>query len=197
MNQRPVIDHDAAWIAGADRERDLPADLRPWLTERGLLSDRVNAATAGAARFLLLGESTIVLDAGARRCLGVADAEAHERRGEFRLDGECLIATQSLFPRTTLARHPWLVEIGGALLGERLKSVARVDRDAFEFVALAIDHPLSWPRQAASARHEVPRCAWARRAVQRIDGAPILVTEVFSPRVAQWAATPACAIAGR
>ncbi len=176
-----MIDHDAPWTLEADCAERVPAALREWLGEPGLLSERVRIASGGAARFRLLCEGPAVLSPGAQRCLGVTDDEAHHRHGEFHLDGERWIATLSVFPRSTLEHHPWLVAIGGALLGERLKRVALIAREPFEYLELPDGHPLSRIPRDPVRRPGPSGRAWARRAVHRIDGAPILITEAFRP----------------
>jgi chorismate--pyruvate lyase len=89
----------------------------------------------------------------------------------------------------TVQFFPWLRELGEAPLGEALREADQpLERDPLEYRSLASDHPLALVatshRGMAAAGDALADAAgqlWARRAVYRLAGHPILVQEVFLP----------------
>jgi chorismate--pyruvate lyase len=167
---------DAAW-APLERCTVLPpADLVPWLAEPGLLTARVRAAARDATRFHMLRLEAAPLSNSLRSRLGVGDETGLLREIEFACGRVRWIFAQSVFPDSTIARYPWLRDLGESPLGEALRRVAEVVREPLEYAELPADHPL-----AVAAQPEGGARLWARRAVYRLSGAPIIVQEVFLP----------------
>jgi chorismate--pyruvate lyase len=109
--------------------------------------------------------------------LGVEDADCLLREVEISCGANRWIFAQSVFPASTVGRYPWLGGLGDNGLGESLARVADVRREPLEYLELASSHELA----RAAFGGECSRAVWARRAVYRLGGWPILVQEVFLP----------------
>ena len=156
-----------------------PAPLHAWLAEPGLLTARVRRACSDT-RFRLLRLERAPLAVHLARRMSVADGSCLLREIEFSCGEERWIFAQSVFPDSTLARYPWLRELGESPLGEALRRVADTVREPLEYAELPADHEL-----ARAAQPQGGGSLWARRAVYRLAGAPIIVQEVFLPALVQ------------
>lgn len=166
------------WGPLADCLDRVPDTLRPWLAEPGLLTARVRTACGSAARLRLLRLDPAPLDPGVGRRLGVDDPGCLLREIEFTCGDRRWVFAQSVFPQSTVSHHPWLRNLGDSGLGESLSAVEDVRREPLEYLELDADHPLA---RVALADAGPPVRLWARRAVYRLAGWPILVQEVFLP----------------
>jgi len=160
-----------------------PQELLSWLAEPGLLTARVRALCGAAMEFRRLGGLRAApLPAALQQRLGVADADCLLREVEFRAAAGRLVFAQTVLPSTTIERYPWLRELGDAPLGEVLRqSDQPLEREPLEYAELAADHPLAAAADAGAGA--VRHALWARRAVYRLGGLPILVQEVFLPEL--------------
>jgi chorismate--pyruvate lyase len=165
------------WLAFDECRERVPASLVAWLAEPGLLTARVRAAGGAAARLRMLRLEPAPLDLAIARRLGVDDATCLLREIEFTCGTRRWIFAQSVLPQSTVKQHPWLRELGDRGLGESLHAAADVRREPLEYLELAASHPLA--RAAGAVDSVTP--LWARRAVYRLGGWPILVQEVFLP----------------
>jgi chorismate--pyruvate lyase len=167
-----------AWLALDACAARVPAALRPWLEEPGLLTARVRAACGPATGLRLLKLEPAPIDPCVRHRLGVEDATGYVREIEITCGATRWIFAQSIFPRSTVQQYPWLRELGDNGLGESLSAIEDVRREPLEYIELPDGHEL-----AVAAGVAAPRGAslWARRAVYRLAGRPILVQEVFLP----------------
>jgi chorismate--pyruvate lyase len=171
---------DADWVPLEICVKLAPADLVPWLAEPGLLTARVRAAAGAATQFHMLRLEIAPLLPALQARLGVHDATGLVREIEFACAGVRWIFAQSVFPDSTVARFPWLADLGETPLGEALRRVGDVVREPLEYAALPLDHPL-----ARLADPDGRSTLWARRAVYRLAGLPIIVQEVFLPALGQ------------
>ncbi len=91
-----------------------------------------------------------------------------------------LVFAHSVTPLGSLS-GPWraLGRLGNRPLGEALFLDPRVLREPLRYRRLDNRHPLY--RAAAANIPNAPRQLWARRARYLLDGAPLLVSEVFLP----------------
>jgi chorismate lyase len=167
-----------AWLSLAECAGRLPPLLMPWLTEPGLLTNRVRAQCGSAARLGLLRLEPGPLDPEIAHRLGVDDVTCLVREIEFTCGVRRWVFAQSIFPQSTLSQHPWLRELGDRGLGESLSAIDDVRREPLEFCELRAGQPLA---RAAVADEPLTTSLWARRAVYRLGGPPILVQEVFLP----------------
>ena len=155
-----------------------PQPLLPWLAEPGLLTARVRAACGDAMSLRMLRLERTRLALPLRDRLGVEDADCLLREVEISCGANRWIFAQSVFPVSTVGRFPWLGELGDNGLGESLARVEEVRREPLEYAELAPTHELA---RAALVGIESSRAVWARRAIYRLGGWPILVQEVFLP----------------
>jgi chorismate--pyruvate lyase len=172
-----VPDRAEAWAAFEDCVTRVPAMLAPWLVEPGLLTARVRAACGAATRLRLLRLEPAPMDPRVARRLGVDDVTCLLREIEFTCGASRWIFAQSVFPQSTVQHNPWLRELGENGLGESLSAVEDVRREPLEYLELQASHPLA----QAAGRPVDTSPLWARRAVYRLGGWPILVQEVFLP----------------
>ena len=168
----------------------VPHELLSWLAEPGMLTARVRALCGPAMEFRRLGrlrESALSTPLRAR--LEVADDSCLLREIEFCTSGERIVFAQTVLPASTVEHYPWLRELGDSPLGETLRQVdAPLEREPLEYAELPAGHPLADAARCGNGRDPL----WARRAVYRLGGLPILVQEVFLPELLRVQATRAC-----
>jgi chorismate--pyruvate lyase len=167
-----------AWLPLSGCETRAPQSLLPWLAEPGLLTARVRAACGEAMSLRMLRLERTSLALQLRDTLGVEDADCLMREVEIGCGANRWIFAQSVFPVSTVGRYPWLGDLGDNGLGEALARVEDVRREPLEYAELAPAHELA---RAAFGSDESSRAVWARRAIYRLGGWPILVQEVFLP----------------
>lgn len=170
----------AAWSVLDAVAASVPESLLPWLAEPGLLTERMRAACGDAMRFRLLGLQPAVLPSALRTRLAVDDDQCLLRDIEFCRGEQRWLFAQTVLPASTVAAHPWLHELGEQPLGEALRRAGRHHREPLEYARLLPDHPL-----ARVAGREPIEALWARRAIYRVDTAPLIVQEVFLPALWQ------------
>jgi chorismate--pyruvate lyase len=170
------------WHTLADCEDRVPPALRPWLAEPGLLTARVREACGNEMSLRMIRLETSRLEPVLQHRLGVTDADCLQRDVEIGCARATWVFARSLFPATTVGRYPWLRELGDTGLGEQLAQVEYVRREPLEYRELDAGHPLLQAAAAAVGPMDGP--LWARRAVYRLGGCPILVQEVFLPALA-------------
>lgn len=172
---------NAAWITHeALASSDASDVMQGWLTYQGLLSTRMRELFGKGFALRVRQEWDIDSDANVSTRLGCADGPFRVREIEIWNGKQRAMFAQSYFPSFTLGQQPWLSKLGDASLGERLAVVPGVTRGPLEFKRLVTGDPLS--RAANTAASVV----WARRSVFSVDGAPLLVTEVFLPELERW-----------
>jgi chorismate--pyruvate lyase len=167
---------DVAWLPLEACTARAPSSLLPWLSEPGLLTARVRASCGAATQFRMLRLAPAPLALSLKSRLAIGDDVCLLREIEFACAGERWIFAQSVFPESTVARYPWLRGLGESPLGEALRRVGDVERDALEYAELPADCELACAAQPAGGD-----VLWARRAVYRLAGSPIIVQEVFLP----------------
>jgi len=156
-------------------------DVLGWLTEPGLLTERVRSHCGGEFGLRVVDERhDVVLPADAE-ALGVADLSAFIREIELTCDGRAHVFAQTLVPAATLAAEPWLALLGNDALGPRLANLGGALRDPLEFARLTPSEPLFL--RAARDLPVTPPALWARRARYRLATHCLIVQEVFLPGV--------------
>lgn len=167
-----------AWLSLAECSARVPPALMPWLAEPGLLTSRVRAECGATMRLRLLRLEPAPMDPEIAHRLGVDDVTCLMREIEFTC-GPCRwVFARSVLPQSTVRSHPWLRELGERGLGESMSAVEDVRREPLEYLELPAGHPLA---RAACPDGPAGGPLWARRAVYRLGGPPILVQEVFLP----------------
>jgi fumarylpyruvate hydrolase len=159
----------------------VPHELLSWLAEPGLLTARVRALCGPAMGFRRLGRLREAgLSTSLRERLKVEDDTCLLREVEFSSNADRIVFAQTVLPASTVARYPWLRELGDSPLGEALRQVDDpLEREPLEYAELAPGHPLADVARSGDSSVAL----WARRAVYRLGGLPILVQEVFLPEL--------------
>lgn len=162
-----------------DHEPAVPPAAAAWLTEPGLLTERLRACCAGQAGLTVIAETEAPLAAPDAAELKTSSNAAFVREIELTCDGRAWVFAQTLIPQATLARQRWLSTLGRAALGERLAAVPEIERGPLEFARLIAGDRLY--HRALRERADPPASLWARRSWFAIAGDRLLVQEVFLP----------------
>ncbi|MBM4218042.1 MAG: chorismate lyase [Gammaproteobacteria bacterium] len=156
-----------------------PAAAAAWLSEPGLLTERLRTCCRGETALVVVSEAEAPLAAEDVALLRAAGSAAFVREIELTCDGRPWVFAQTLIPQATLARQRWLTTLGRAALGERLAAVPGIERGPLEYARLAAGGRLY--RRALRERPDPPAALWARRSWYAIEGHRLLVQEVFLP----------------
>jgi chorismate lyase len=156
-----------------------PPAAAAWLSEPGLLTERLRACCGGRAGLSVVSEAEAQLAVADAAVLQASGDAAFVREIELTCDGRPWVFAQTLVPRSTLARQHWLSTLGRAALGERLAAVSGIERGPLEFTRLVPGDRLY--RRALRERPDPPPALWARRSWFAIAGDRLLVQEVFLP----------------
>jgi chorismate--pyruvate lyase len=165
------------WLSGPELLRGVPAALAAWLTDSGLLTERIRAASGAAPGVRVIEERLGFLTAEQQALLEAPAASCFVRQVELVGDGRPWVFAESLIPDHTLELHPWLAELGDSALDATLAGIAGVSRGPFEFAPLPAAHPLA--ASALARRADAPGVVWARRSWFALRGRRLLVQEVF------------------
>ena len=160
----------------------VPPALHSWLAEPGLLTARIRELCGDRMRFHMLAPlREIHLSDELQARLGGRDHGGLLREIEFRCLRERVVYAQTVLPESTVRAHPWLRELGDSPIGESLRRAGgAVQREPLEYASLPPTHELALAASEASPdARDVS--LWARRAIYRLEGLPILVQEVFLP----------------
>jgi chorismate--pyruvate lyase len=183
MHARASFVEPAVSWTGLERiEAPVPPALRSWLAEPGLLTARIRDLCGDRMRFRMLGPLHAThLSAELLSRLGGHDRQGLLREIEFRCLEERVLYARTVLPDSTVRAHPWLRELGDSPIGESLRRAGGVvQREPIECAPLPPDHELAVAARG-TASDEGRDTLWARRALYRLDGDPILVQEVFLP----------------
>lgn len=167
------------WIA---RPLGLPHALRTWLTWRGSLTRRLKTRCSD---FRVVPVATGFTKANRDEHAPLqlrAGSVAYVREVLLSCNQHHLVFAHSVLPRAGL-RSGWngITRLGTRPLGEALFNNPRIKREAMVYLRIDSRHPLFG---ATTLRHPLHvRALWARRSVFRLNGHPLLVTEVFFPGI--------------
>jgi chorismate lyase len=165
------------WAPGTEVLRTAPASVRGWLTEEGLLTDRIAASSGEPATLKLIDQRVGFLSREQQALLRAPAASCFVREIVLNGRGKPWVFAQTLVPDCTLEQHPWLAELGEASLGSTLAGLGGIERGPFEFAPLPDAHPLG--ARALASASTASGSAWARRSWFALRGARLLVQEVF------------------
>ena len=159
-----------------------PADLAPWLRDRGSLTRRIQQrCTQLEVRASCTGLARIALDEAA--LLGVMPQQlAYSREVFLYANNNPVVFAHSALARTHL-RGTWsvLLRLGNKPLGAVLFAHPLVKRKSLSYKRLHHKHPLY--QRAAQVLNKLPHSLWARRSLFYLHDAPLLVTEIFLPEI--------------
>ena len=170
------------WAPGTEVLRTATPGLRPWLTEPGLLTERIAAAAGVPAGLRLVEQRLGFLTAEQQALLAAPAASCLVREVLLGARERPWVFAQTLVPDLTLEDHPWLAELGEASLGTTLAQLRGLERAPFEFAPLPAAHPLA-ARAFAAAAAIASGSLWARRSWFALRGRRLLVQEVFLPEL--------------
>lgn len=161
--------------------RDVPAGLSVWLLDAGSLTRRLRQACSGRFRVRVLDQRWTRPSRDEARVLGLRwDARAWTREVQLLCDDQPWVFARTLIPATTLrGRGRRLTALGTKPLGAVLFADPDVWRGPVEIARIAAGQRLH--RRAFAGLAEPPEAIWGRRSVFRIDGDPLLVSEIFLP----------------
>ena len=173
------------WRPSLPRTAD-STPLLGWLRDRGSLTARIRSRGRFAVRVLRQGLGIPTADEA--RLLGL-DPGVHAWVREVALSCNEQIV---VFAHTILPRRPrgpltvWLSRLGERSLGALLFAHAGFTRGPMAFHRLDRRHALFTAAWAAlQLAEQCPATLWARRSRFGLGGQSVLVSEVFSPRLAQ------------
>jgi len=181
--QSAAIQDEREFLRWSESLDDFKPPLAPaaiaWLAEPGLLTERLRACCAGRQGLAVVSEREAPLAAAESALLQAPGNAAFVREIELTCDDRPWVFAQSLIPLATLARHGWLSTLGDTALGERLAAIPGLERGPLEFARLTPGVALF--HRALRQSVDPPAELWARRSWFAIDGARLLVQEVFLP----------------
>ena len=113
----------------------LSSNLKSWLTETNLLTNRIKeSGHVYAVR--VLKES---LSSAPMLLKNKNDADQnYVREVVLSIDNDACILAQTLVPNSTLELNRWIQSLGEQPLGERLSTMPKVTRSAFEYAYLEL-----------------------------------------------------------
>ena len=140
----------------------LSSNLKSWLTETNLLTNRIKeSGHVYAVRVLKESLSSVPMLLKNKN-----DADQnYVREVVLSVDNDACILAQTLVPNSTLELNRWIQSLGEQPLGERLSTMPKVTRSAFEYACLELS--------------EVS--VWIRRSSFDIDNTLLWVAELFLP----------------
>jgi chorismate--pyruvate lyase len=168
----------SGWTADIDRLAP-PREARGWLTESGLLTERVRSLCGGTFGLRIVDERLDLLSPEDAAALEVADLSAFVREVELTCDDRPQVFAQTLVPSATLTAQPWLAQLGDTALGPRLASLGGALRDPLEYSLLSPGESLC--ERALHGSGLDRNGLWARRARYRLGPHCLVVQEVFLP----------------
>jgi chorismate--pyruvate lyase len=161
---------------------EIDAGYAPWLHDHGSLTRRIQQR---CEKFHVRNFYT-GLNMASRDELSILNVprrqQIYTREVFLYADNEPVVFAHSVVAAQHL-RGAWhaLQHLGSRPLGALLFSHPLVQRAPLRYSVLKPDHPLY--RHATAALTTPPQRLWARRSVFSLQGAPLLVTEVFLPGI--------------
>jgi chorismate lyase len=141
--------------------------LRSWLTEPGLLTERMRRECGTAFRLNVIGESRS--PAGFSRTI------------ELLVDERPWIYAETTVPTDTLREHDWLRRLGTRPLGEWLRERSDITREELEFCRVYDDD--AQVARALSRAQIAAQPLWVRRTRLAVAGAPFVLHELYFPYI--------------
>ena len=155
---------------------------RPWLTYPGSLTWRIVARSRRFEVEVVARRMRIPNDDEFRVLGRPAHRLAYVREVLLHADGEPVVMAHSIVARGDMS-GVWrpVAGLGTRPLAEVLFNDRRVHREPFEYARIDARHPLGRRAEQLLGRRLGP--LRARRSLFRLRGRPLMVTEVFLPRL--------------
>lgn len=176
---KPVLHSRQDWIA---HPHPIPRPLRSWLSDHGSLTQRLKSACTS---FQVVPLTLAIMRPNPDECalLGIPrHTWAYVREVMLLCDGVPVIFAHSVLPRAA-RRGGWngITRLGNQSLGEVLFSDRRIIREPLTYRQIRSPHALfrTISRHLPLATNRL----WARRSLFCLNAHPLLVSEVFLPRI--------------
>jgi chorismate--pyruvate lyase len=185
--KRRYVPRADRWYAStAAALQHLPAPVRDWVGWPDSLTERLADHLADPVRVRVLSERHDRLLNDEREHLQLLVRSARVREAQLEVRDTPYVIARTAFPDATarVMDHA-LRRLGSRSLGTLLFGVPRAPVRARQFARLE-PHSALWRTLAGDIRPNVPpetRHLWARRTLHMLHGQPLLVTEVFLPRL--------------
>ena len=181
----------AGWRKRVLRTRE-NARIRPWLTDRSSLTERLRSL--GAFSLTRLSQHLARPTRDEARVLRLNPRQvARSREVLLSCDGQPVVFAHTILPRQP--RGPltrWLARLGNRSLGALLFSHPGFLRGPLTARRIDQRHPLYLPAiKAMQLADTTSPTLWARRSRFTFGLQSVLVTEVFSPDLPKFPSTPA------
>lgn len=179
----PRYPFEPRWYAPGAPGLRLPINLKGWLVHQGSLTQRIRYQCAATFWVEVLQQLQDLPLASERSQLAMQPRElALIRRVRLCCGEQPLVYARSLIPMRSLqGAGRQLKFLGNRPLGSVLFSDPKASRGPMEFARLLPGHRLF--EQAAFGLDPQPAEFWGRRTLFFFAGKPLLVNEVFLPRV--------------
>jgi len=164
FEQIESLSPDLVWDNSLENitKKPLSPNLKSWLTETNLLTNRIKESGHKYA-VQVLKES---LSSPPMLLKNKNDADQNYiREVVLSVDNDACILAQTLVPNSTLELNRWIQSLGEQPLGERLSMMPKVSRSAFEYAYLELSEVSVWIRRSSFA----------------IDNTLLWVAELFLP----------------
>jgi chorismate lyase len=166
----------------ATQLRRVPFDAQVWLGWPDSLTERLADQLGDRVQVCVLSERQGRLLSDEREHLDIVACTARVREVRLELRGEPYVVARTVFPDATarVMNHA-LRRLGTRSLGSLLFGALRAPVQAREFARL--DPTSSLWRLLGEHLPEDAERLWARRALHLLQGRPLVVTEIFLPRL--------------
>jgi len=162
--------------------RNVPASEKTWLAWPDSLTERLCNHLGGPVQVNVLSERQGRLLTSEREHLAVRAHTARIREVQLEVRGEPYVVARTVFPDTTArVMDQALRHLGTRSLGSLLFGALRAPVRSREFSRMTPDCAL-W-RALHVHLPEATTKLWARRALHLLQEQPLLVTEIFLPRL--------------
>ena len=179
---RHVPRHERWFDTASTRWFGVPHPIRGWLDLPTSLTQRIANHLGDPVRVRVLSERHDRLLAGERALLGIAGRNGRVREVQLEVRGTPYVVARTVFADAAArGANRGLRELGDRALGSLLFTSMRAPVVVRQFASLTPRSSL-W-RALHTALPADERHLWARRAVHNLRAQPLLVTEVFLPRL--------------
>ena len=177
------VPREERWLETHPRRlHRVPATARHWIAWPHSLTERVAAHVGNSVRIRVLSERDERLLRDERDLLEIVERSGRVREVQLEVNGHPYVVARTVYPRSTArGTNDGLRRLGSRSLGSLLFGALRAPAVTREFATLNPHAPL-WRMMQAHLPREAA-ILWARRAVHSLRGRPLLVTEIFLPRL--------------
>jgi chorismate--pyruvate lyase len=183
---RPVARHvprAERWFATEPKSlRTVPPEARRWIALSTSLTAQLAAHLEGEVRVRVLSERHDRFLTSEREVLDTLDRAGRVREVRLEVHGMPYVVARTVFPASTArGANRALLHLGTRALGSLLFSAMRAPANLRQYTRLRPTSSL-WRTLHVHLPEDVGGL-WARRALHRLHGQPLLVTEVFLPHL--------------